>query len=280
MSRSVPPSRSPDDDYQAIEAAVMETARGRWFLSEYAKRNRAADTASILEALTKLEELAEPLEDAPDPGQLRGIIEMLADARTAPWQGNRDGTGQPGHQRPQQAAESAVSAVRRTADKIREVAFELRETAQLEIYANALDLYCADLTSAALLEETAIRRLSELAVLAATIESQLSKLLGEPDPIKESKPRTMPKPAPASTASESKKTTTAPEPAASDQTKVETSATNSATLAPTAAEPAPALADPVPPAQPEKSGQPTSASAQEPSKADSAAQVLMFINPA
>jgi hypothetical protein len=42
-------------DYDAIEAAVMETARGRWFLIENGRRRRAAETAQLLEAVTRLE---------------------------------------------------------------------------------------------------------------------------------------------------------------------------------------------------------------------------------
>lgn len=45
-----------DKDYRAIEAAVMESARGRWFLAEYAQRNRHSDTLTLLEAIHKLEE--------------------------------------------------------------------------------------------------------------------------------------------------------------------------------------------------------------------------------
>ena len=41
-------------DYEAIESAVMETARGRWFLAEFARRNRAADTNRLLEAIERL----------------------------------------------------------------------------------------------------------------------------------------------------------------------------------------------------------------------------------
>jgi hypothetical protein len=44
-----------DAEYDAIEAAVMETERGRWFLREYAKRNRNADTEAVLAALGKVE---------------------------------------------------------------------------------------------------------------------------------------------------------------------------------------------------------------------------------
>jgi chemotaxis protein CheZ len=42
-------------DYDLIEAAVMETSRGRWFLTEYAKRNRHADTMMLLGAIDQLE---------------------------------------------------------------------------------------------------------------------------------------------------------------------------------------------------------------------------------
>jgi len=49
-----PPTLLPTENYEAIEAAVMETARGRWFLAEYARRNRQADTRAILDAIDEL----------------------------------------------------------------------------------------------------------------------------------------------------------------------------------------------------------------------------------
>lgn len=45
-----------EQDYEAIREAFMETARGRWFLGEYAKRNRNADTRMVLDAVAKIEE--------------------------------------------------------------------------------------------------------------------------------------------------------------------------------------------------------------------------------
>jgi hypothetical protein len=50
-----PPAGLNAADYDAIEAAVMETARGRWFLIEYDRRRRTAETAQLLEAVTRLE---------------------------------------------------------------------------------------------------------------------------------------------------------------------------------------------------------------------------------
>ena len=42
-------------DYEEIEQAVMETSRGRWFLTEFARRHKAADTTVLLDAIKRLE---------------------------------------------------------------------------------------------------------------------------------------------------------------------------------------------------------------------------------
>jgi hypothetical protein len=63
MAENLPAVQSPaapqdfetTHDFEASEAAVMETARGRWFLAEYARRMRAAETAKLLEAVTRIE---------------------------------------------------------------------------------------------------------------------------------------------------------------------------------------------------------------------------------
>jgi hypothetical protein len=45
-----------EEDYEAISQAFMETSRGRWFLGEYAKRNRNADTRMVLDAVERIEQ--------------------------------------------------------------------------------------------------------------------------------------------------------------------------------------------------------------------------------
>src|ERR1700704_1923415 len=45
-----------EEDYDAIREAFMETSRGRWFLTEYAKRNRNADTSMVLDAVARIEQ--------------------------------------------------------------------------------------------------------------------------------------------------------------------------------------------------------------------------------
>ncbi|GBD48917.1 hypothetical protein [Methylopila sp. Yamaguchi] len=74
-----PPSPLTLDDYESIEQAVMETERGRWFLAEFARRNRAADTGVILEALGRLEgRLAETRVLPPPPPEPEPPIERIA----------------------------------------------------------------------------------------------------------------------------------------------------------------------------------------------------------
>ena len=58
-----------EEDYAAIAEAFMETSRGRWFLTEYAKRNRNADTRMVLDAVARIEQsLAAQREEEPRAG--------------------------------------------------------------------------------------------------------------------------------------------------------------------------------------------------------------------
>jgi hypothetical protein len=67
-------------DYDAIREAFMETSRGRWFLSEYAKRNRNADTRMVLDAVARIEQnLATQKNAAPENG-LAEALAVIGDA--------------------------------------------------------------------------------------------------------------------------------------------------------------------------------------------------------
>jgi hypothetical protein len=76
-----------EEDYEAIREAFMETSRGRWFLGEYTKRNRNADTRMVLDAVARIEEsLAAHSQRAPQGGfaeALTAIRRALEEARAA-----------------------------------------------------------------------------------------------------------------------------------------------------------------------------------------------------
>ena len=56
-----------EEDYEAIREAFMETSRGRWFLSEYARRNRNADTSMVLDAVARIEQALAAQNQLPAP---------------------------------------------------------------------------------------------------------------------------------------------------------------------------------------------------------------------
>lgn len=75
-----------EQDYDAIREAFLETARGRWFLGEYAKRNRNADTSMVLDAVAKIEETLaaqrQPVVEDRLPEALVEIRRALREAET------------------------------------------------------------------------------------------------------------------------------------------------------------------------------------------------------
>jgi hypothetical protein len=76
-ARATQPSEA---DYDAIREAFMETSRGRWFLSEYAKRNRNADTRMVLDAVARIEENLTAQNNAAPESALAEALAVIRDA--------------------------------------------------------------------------------------------------------------------------------------------------------------------------------------------------------
>ncbi|MGN1290778.1 MAG: hypothetical protein ACI4XG_29975 [Bradyrhizobium sp.] len=113
-----------EEDYAAISAAFMETSRGRWFLGEYAKRNRNADTRMVLDAVARIEDslsaqrqaAAAAIRDeqlAQALGALRGAIEAAQASAIAALDGV--------------SFEQNLAPVRKGVRVIREISWRLRE---------------------------------------------------------------------------------------------------------------------------------------------------------
>jgi hypothetical protein len=106
-------------DYDAIREAFMETARGRWFLGEYGKRNRNADTGMVLDAVARIEAtIAGQKQTAANelPDALVLIRGLLSDAKAG---ANRTMSGSD--------AEEALAAINKGVRIIREISWTLRE---------------------------------------------------------------------------------------------------------------------------------------------------------
>ena len=78
-ARATQPS---EEDYAAIHEAFMETSRGRWFLGEYAKRNRNADTRLVLDAVVRIEESLAAQKQAAAEADLNEAVAAIRSAVT------------------------------------------------------------------------------------------------------------------------------------------------------------------------------------------------------
>jgi len=110
-----------EEDYNAISEAFMETSRGRWFLGEYAKRNRNADTRMVLDAVARIEEtIAAQKAPAPDDNRLAEALVAIKAALVAARAAATAALGD-------LALEENLAPARKGARVIREIAWRLRE---------------------------------------------------------------------------------------------------------------------------------------------------------
>ena len=135
-SQALSPLR--ESDYEAIEAAVMETEKGRWFLAEYTRRHRSADTGLVIEAIGRLETILKR-ERRPDADRIRLDIGEMKDAieRTKLEIAQIKSDGRSPLSRFDRASneldavveqtEAATSEILGSAEKIQELAWTMRE---------------------------------------------------------------------------------------------------------------------------------------------------------
>ncbi|WP_371422121.1 hypothetical protein [Tardiphaga sp.] len=116
---SARPNVPGEADYDAIREAFMETARGRWFLAEYAKRNRTADTSLVLEAVTRLEANLAAQKQAP----ALSLIAALGAIRSAVRQAKATAI----EAMPRVDTDETLTGARNGTRIIREIAWTLRE---------------------------------------------------------------------------------------------------------------------------------------------------------
>ncbi|UFX47847.1 hypothetical protein HAP47_0014755 [Bradyrhizobium sp. 41S5] len=224
-----------EEDYAAISAAFMETSRGRWFLGEYAKRNRNADTRMVLDAVARIEDslsaqrqaAAAAIRDeqlAQALAALRGAIEAAQASAIAALDGI--------------SFEPNLAPVRKGVRVIREISWRLREIGNDGRICDIIDSQASAIEAGA----TQVSMDDAKAVLDAAFAA-LARRLSEFDPDQAEAPAAEPDVAEAPVA---EPPAAAPSPPPVAETAAADSAAPDATLA--AAPPAPpqeAVATPI-----------------------------------
>jgi hypothetical protein len=137
-----------EEDYDAISQAFMETSRGRWFLGEYAKRNRNADTRMVLDAVERIEQTISAQKQPPADN---GLSEALATIRRAVDRAEATAIAAVGSP----AAEEDLAPIRKGARIIREISWRWREIGAdgricdlLDSQVSAIEGACGQIASA------------------------------------------------------------------------------------------------------------------------------------
>ena len=185
-SRSLTPLDA--SQYDAIEDAVRETERGRWFLTEYARRNRNADTEVLLDAIRRIENVVTT--DRPDDvGRFRGDLMEMADAiaRTraevaalsAPEQGeSRLTVASEALDAIVRATERATSDILSAAEEVQEAAWTLRETGADPELCGALDRHATQIYTACSFQDLTAQRTSRVVHTLRYLENRIASMIG------------------------------------------------------------------------------------------------------
>jgi hypothetical protein len=182
----IAPAPAAQSDYDSICAALMDTERGRWFLQEFALRNRSADTKLLLAAIERIEAVVcaernkqaqqgfrtDLLEMAQAITRTRAeVAEIGSDTAARPESARPDGESSPVPGPPQPRDVFAA------AERIRDVTWAMRGHGFDPSTCDQLEELAASILSASSLRDPTDHRASKLSQVLQYLECRIDTLL-------------------------------------------------------------------------------------------------------
>ena len=188
MTTPVPVTPLAIEDYDAIEAAVMETQRGRWFLTEYARRNRNCDTDVVLSGIERVERALRRERAAPDIDRIRLDLADMAEAISRTKQeiaqmkleaehGGRFAEASQELDAIVEQTEAATNDILLAAEGIQEVAWTLREAGAAEDLCEKLDTHATDVYTACSFQDLTGQRTRKVVTVLRYLESRINAMI-------------------------------------------------------------------------------------------------------
>lgn len=176
------------EDYEAIEAAVMETTRGRWFLAEYARRNRNTDTDVVLTALDRVERTLRRDRAAPDIDRIRLDLADMAEAISRTKQeiaqmkletehGGRFADASHELDAIVSQTETATNEILLAAEGIQEAAWTLREAGAADELCGKLDDHATEIYTACSFQDLTGQRTRKVVTVLRYLESRIHAMM-------------------------------------------------------------------------------------------------------
>lgn len=177
-------------DYEDIEEAVLDSERGRWFLAEFARRNRHAETERLLEAIRRLEANLVPQSGSAVAAEIsamrRAICEMAEEIARAkreiasirPADGNvtevSDATAE--LDAIIESTERATSDILSAAEQIQELVWTLREQGAPTEFCDAFDEKAVDIYTACSFQDITGQRTARVVRVLQLLDARINAM--------------------------------------------------------------------------------------------------------
>jgi hypothetical protein len=184
VNKSQPQPALADADYDLIHATVSETAQGRRFLEEYARRCRPAEPDASLAAIERMQaairqgsasERIDLLLEMADMAQT--IVRMRAEilAIKPPGRGPFDAMEE--LDSIVQTTESATSQILTAAEQVQEIAWTMRESGSIEALCDELDARATEIYTACSFQDLTGQRTRKVIQLLRYLEDRINTVV-------------------------------------------------------------------------------------------------------
>lgn len=175
-----------NDEYHAIERAVLETPRGRWFLEEYARHHKAADTDEVIGAIERLTDLTRETAAGVRFGflyhEMQEMHRAITEARAAMAavkpgdRSNRD-AAQQDLAAIAQAAERAASDIVTAAERLQEIAETLRASGTDGDMCDEIETHATGIFMASAYQDMTGQRIGTIAAALSALETRVARIV-------------------------------------------------------------------------------------------------------
>ncbi|XSG82838.1 MAG: hypothetical protein ACPW61_03395 [Methyloligella sp. ZOD6] len=175
------------DDYAKIEGALQRSPRGRWFLAEYARRNRNADTALVLAAIERLESVVKSGAEDMRSSQDATPAEAETAAGALPLAGLKENVEIASRDvaAMEQATKDATADILIATESIQDFTWQMRDTGIDRHVCGTIERHTADIYAACTFQDVVHQRkanaLHLLRLMAETLEAALGGASGSDD---------------------------------------------------------------------------------------------------
>ena len=175
------------DEDDAIEEAVLASPKGRWFLEEYARRNRFANTEDVILAIERLYDLARETSANTrfgflyhDMQQMRRAMNETRKAVAAVKPGERHHNAETGPDAlaaVAEAAERAAGDIAKAAERLQEIGETLRAAGADTDLCDEIETHASGIFMASAYHEMTGKRISLIVEALAEMENHIERVI-------------------------------------------------------------------------------------------------------